>query len=138
MRIPLLVALCSVAFAAGRSAMLAAPRQTTQQPGQMTDARMTVQNRGRAEAVPISLQEVALDAPLRVRLMNGEAAPGSGDPISVRVIREPVVWQYKSITFTANQNLAATLTAEGAGGWETTGIAFTNAQATTLLLKRLR
>ena len=64
----------AVAFAlivAGTS-ILAAPAQTTAQPGQMTQAHVWVQNRGRSEAIPVDVREVNLDAPLRVQVTNGE------------------------------------------------------------------
>ena len=63
----------AVAFAlivAGTS-ILAAPAQTTAQPGQMTQAHVWVQNRGRSEAIPVDVREVNLDAPLRVQVTNG-------------------------------------------------------------------
>jgi hypothetical protein len=140
MRTQLVVAACTMALAAGRSAMLAAPQttQTTQTPGQMTEARVTVQNRGRGEAVPISLQDVSLETPLRVRVINGQTAPGTDEPVSVRIVRSPVVWQYQTVAVKADDNLANALAAPGADGWETTGITYTNAGVTSVLLKRLR
>jgi hypothetical protein len=141
MRIQLVVLASTVALAAGRSAMLAAPAQTTQttqQPGQMTEARVTIQNRGRGEAVPISLQDVSLETPLRVRVINGQTAPGTDEPVSVRIVRSPRVWQYQTVAVKAEENIATVLATPGAAGWETTGIAFTNAGVTSVLLKRLR
>jgi hypothetical protein len=140
MRIPLLVAACTAALAAGHSAMVAAPAQptqTTQQPGQMTEARVTVQNHGRGQAVPISLQEIAVDTPLRVRVVNGQLSPGADEPVNVRVVRPPA-WQYQTVEVPADVNLATALTAAGAAGWETTGITSTRAGAMTVLLKRQR
>lgn len=141
MRIQLVVLACTVALAAGRSAMLAAPAQatqTTQQPGQMTEARVTIQNRGREQAVPISLQDVSLETPLRVRVINGQTAPGTDEPVSVRIVRSPRVWQYQIVAVKPEENMAAVLATPGAAGWETTGIVFTNAGVTSVLMKRLR
>ena len=56
----------TLALLVAGTSMLAAPDQTAT-PGQMTPARVWIQNRGRGEAVPISLQEASLDTPLRVR-----------------------------------------------------------------------
>jgi hypothetical protein len=136
-----LVAACTVALAAGRSAMLAAPAQTTQTtqtPGQMTEARVTVQNRGREQAVPISLQEVSLETPLRVRVINGQT-PGD-EPLNVRVVQEPRVWQYQTIEVKADENIANALSTLGAAGWETAGVAVASVTGgvTTVLLKRQR
>jgi hypothetical protein len=144
MRMPLLVAACAVSLAGAASALLAAPGQTqqpgqtTQQPGQMTQARVWIQNRGHDEAIPINLQEVSLEAPLRVRVVNAQPAPGRDEPVNVHIVRQPRVWQYQSVTVAAGENIAAALSVHGAGGWETTGIASTTRDATTLLMKRLR
>jgi hypothetical protein len=118
----------------GGTAILAAPEQTTLQPGQMTQAHVWVQNRGRSEAVPVDLREANLDNPLRVRIVNGDQA--QGPPIAVRVVVP--LWDYKSITVAPGQDMAALLSGQGSGGWETTGIVFTAAEGTTFLLKRPR
>jgi hypothetical protein len=117
------------------AAILAAPGQT-QQPGQMTQARVWIQNRGRAEAVPVELREVNLDTPMRVQIMNGESGYATPGPVQVREIRR--VWDYETITVAPTDDMAARLNQRGASGWETTGIAFVNADGTTLLLKRPR
>ena len=65
-------ALTFALLVAGTS-ILAAPEQTTATPGQMTQARVWVQNRGRTEAVPVELRDVNLDAPLKVQVINGSA-----------------------------------------------------------------
>lgn len=138
MRVQLFVASCTLALAAGRSAMLAAPGQT-QTPGQMTQARVWIENRGRQEALPVSLQEVAPDTPpMRVRVINGVTPSGSDDPVNVHVVRQPAIWQYQSVTIKGGEDMAAALSASGAAGWEATGVAVTNADGTTLLMKRLR
>lgn len=117
------------------AAILAAPGQT-QQPGQMTQARVWIQNRGRAEAVPVELREVNLDTPMRVQIMNGESGYATPGPVQVRETRR--VWDYETITVAPTDDMAARLNQRGASGWETTGIAFVNADGTTLLLKRPR
>jgi len=126
------------------SSMLAAPEQTlqpgqtTQQPGQMTQARVWVQNRGREEAIPITLQEATLETPLRVRVMNAQGISGADDPVNVRVVRPPRVWQYQTVIVKPDLNLATALSEAGAAGWETTGITLSGAGGTTVLLKRMR
>jgi hypothetical protein len=115
------------------TAMLAAPEQTLQ-PGQMTQAHVWVQNRGRGEAVPVDLRESNLENPLRVRIVNGE--PNQVDPIIVRMVVPR--WDYRSVTLTPGQDMVPALSGLGVGGWETTGIVFTSAEGTTVLLKRPR
>jgi hypothetical protein len=135
---PLLASM--LALTAAASALLAAPRQT-RQPGQMTQARVWIENRGRGEALPISLQEAPLDAPLRVRVMNGltGAQAEGNEPLNVRIVRQPQVWQYLSVTVKPDENIVRALTPHGGAGWETTGVALTAADGTTtVLLKRLR
>jgi hypothetical protein len=130
----------AVAFAlivAGTS-ILAAPAQTTAQPGQMTQAHVWVQNRGRSEAIPVDVREVNLDAPLRVQVTNGDPQYAASNPVQVREVRR--VWDYETILIPADAqaNMASLLNSRGANGWETTGIASVNADGTILLLKRPR
>jgi hypothetical protein len=130
----------AVAFAlivAGTS-ILAAPAQTTAQPGQMTQAHVWVQNRGRSEAIPVDVREVNLDAPLRVQVTNGDPQYAASNPVQVREVRR--VWDYETILIPADAqaNMASLLNSRGANGWETTGIASVNVDGTILLLKRPR
>ncbi len=117
----------------GSVAMLAAPEQT-QQPGQMTQARVLVLNRGRSEAVPVELRDANLDTPLRVRIMNGE---NPLQPLAVRLL--PPTWDYKVVPIAAGDDMADALRTEGSNGWETTGITYADSRgATVILLKRPR
>jgi hypothetical protein len=120
------------------TSILAAPQQTTRTPGQMTEAHVWVQNHGRAEAVPVELRDVNLDAPLKVQVINGEPAfVAAANPLPVREVRR--LWDYESITVKPTEDVTVRLNARGAVGWETTGIWSVNAEgATTLLLKRPR
>jgi hypothetical protein len=129
----------AVAFAlivAGTS-ILAAPSQTAQ-PGQMTQARVWVQNHGRSEAVPVDVREVNLDAPLRVQVTNGEPQYAASNPVQVREVRR--LWDYETVLIPADApgSMVSLLNGRGANGWETTGIASVNADGMTLLLKRPR
>ncbi|MCU1385721.1 MAG: hypothetical protein JWL71_4418 [Acidobacteria bacterium] len=123
-----------VLIVAGTS-ILAAPEQTAQ-PGQMTQPRVWIQNHGRAEAVPISIQEAALDTPLRVRVVNLQDPKGTDGPIQARLVQQS--WDYRTIVVTNGQDPAAALTAPGAAGWEATGVTFVRPDGMTLLLKRPR
>jgi hypothetical protein len=124
-----------VLIVAGTS-ILAAPQQTTAQPGQMTKAEVWIQNRGRTEAVPVDLRQINLDAPLKVQIINGEPAYAPIGPVPVREIRK--TWEYETITLTPTDDVAVVLNRHGQNGWETTGIAFVKPDGTTLLLKRPR
>jgi hypothetical protein len=134
---PMSVAVACTIFVVS-SAMLASPEQTTQTPGQMTQARVWIENRAREEAIPITLQDAPLEAPLKVRVMNAQGGSGADDPVNVRIVRQPRVWQYQTVIVKPDENLATALTAVGAAGWETTGITLAGAGGTTILLKRLR
>jgi hypothetical protein len=118
----------------GGAAMLAAPEQT-QQPGQMTQARVLVLNRGRNEAVPVELRDANLDSPLHVRIMNGE--PSVGPLLTVHLA--PVTWDYKTVPIAPGDDMAQVLHTDGSNGWETTGITYADSRGmTTILLKRAR
>jgi hypothetical protein len=118
----------------GSAAMTAAPGQT-QQPGQMTQAKVHVENRGRNEAIPVDLRDANLDNPLRVRIVNGD--PSMGPPLTVRVV--PPTWEYKAVPIAAGDDMAAALQTDGSSGWETTGITYADSRgATVILLKRPR
>jgi hypothetical protein len=135
MQLKSIVSAFVVVLVVGGIAILAAPRQTLQ-PGQMTQARVWIENRGRSEAVPVELRDVNLEAPMRVQVINGEPAYATAGPIQVREIRR--VWDYETITVAPAEDMAAKLNQQGATGWETTGIAFVNVDGTMLLLKRPR
>jgi hypothetical protein len=106
----------------------------TAQPGQMTPARVWVQNRGDGEAVPVAVREVHLDKPLTVHVSNGE--PGSGDGVQTRTARQS--WDYETAEIPAGKDAAALLNARGALGWEAIGTLNVAADKTTILLKRPR
>jgi hypothetical protein len=138
MRADTLVRAVAFALIVAGTSILAAPAQTTAQPGQMTQAHVWVQNRGRSEAIPVDVREVNLDAPLRVQVTNGDPQYAASNPVQVREVRR--VWDYETILIPADAqaNMASLLNSRGANGWETTGIASVNADGTTLLLKRPR
>lgn len=138
MRMKVVIVMSVCALAGGASAMLAAPRQGTQTPGQPTQGRVLVQNHGKGEAVPIDLRDVNLENPLRVQVINGEPAFGPAGPVAVRVVRPQ--WEYKAISYTPAQEslLVGLLNGDGTAGWETTGIVIAKPEGTTVVLKRRR
>ena len=111
----------------------AAPQ--TSQPGQMTQARVWVQNRGKSEAIPVDLHAANLERPLRVHMTNGE--PGDGDAVAIQARAVRQAWDY-DVVAASSSALASTLNARGAAGWEAVGIVRTSNEATTILLKRPR
>jgi hypothetical protein len=132
MRMILISIAAVVCGAAVGGAIADAPGQTTAYPGQMTQAHVWIQNRGRDQAVPVDVRDVHLDAPLRVQVINGEASAGV---LPVRLARQ--AWEYQTLTVSATAAPAA-LGQRGADGWEATGVAWTTSDGTTLLLKRPR
>jgi hypothetical protein len=126
-------AIVASAFVAGGSAMVAAPDQT--RPGEPTQARVWIENRGRTEAVPVDLRDANIDVPLRVQVTNGDPQRPA-PPVPVRSTLHP--WEYRTVTLTAADDPAKVLNPEGLVGWETTGITWPAAGGTTLLMKRPR
>ena len=133
MRAETIVRACAFVLIVAGTSMLAAPEQTAQ-PGQMTQARVFVQNRGRTEAVPIVLQESALDTPLRVRVVNMQDAKVNDEAIHARLVQQS--WDYRTVTVKDGQDPVAALVGPGAAGWEATGVAFVKPDGVTLLLKK--
>ena len=69
----------------GASATPAAPQ--TAYPGQMTQARVWIQNKGDGEAVPVDLRDVNTAAPLRVQVVNADPTHPAMLPVQVRLTR---------------------------------------------------
>ena len=137
MRITMIVVASVCGLMAAGAAILAAPEQTAQ-PGQMTQANVWVRNHGKGEAVPVALSDVTLDAPLRVRVINGPGAATTDEPVNVRIIRQPVIWEYQTLLVKPDDNLVQALNTRGASGWDTTGVSYATPEGLTLVLKRLR
>lgn len=132
----MVISLLAAALVAG-STMRAAPDQS--RPGEMTEAKVWIQNRSRAEAIPVDLREVNLDTPLRVQVANGETNPHSvrvAGPIRVQLLKQE--WDYDTLVIPVGTSPVQALKSPGLAGWETTGIAWTAGEQTTLLLKRPR
>jgi hypothetical protein len=126
----------SVALTVGAS-MLAAPGQNTAYPGAPTKPSVWIENRGRAEAVPIVLQEVATPTPVSVQVI-GTPAVTIGSAVQVRAVRQS--WEYRAVTIPLGQATqdVTTLTNAGADGWETTGIQVPGQSGIVVVLKRPR
>jgi hypothetical protein len=127
----------AAALVLGGSIMRAAPDQT--RPGEMTEAKVWIQNRSRAEAIPVNLRNVDLEAPLRVQVANGDTNPHTvrvAGPIRVQLLKQD--WDYDTLVIAAGTSPVQALKSLGVAGWETTGVAWTVGEQTTLLLKRPR
>ena len=130
--------LLAAALVAAGAAMRAAPEQTIR-PGDMTDAKVWIQNRGPAEAIPVDLRAAGMETPLRVFVSNAETNPHTvrvAGAVRTQPLRQE--WEYETVTMVPNSGLQA-LKPLGVAGWETTGISWPGGQGTTtLLLKRPR
>ena len=130
-----IVAFCLGAFAATASALVTG-QQTTMTPGQMTEARVKIENRGPGEAVPVDLRDVNLREPLRVEVINGDDAHRSVAPVLVRTAR--ATWEYATTTVAAGQDPVGVLNSRGAQGWELMGVTLPATGGMTFILKRMR
>jgi hypothetical protein len=118
-----------LALTAG-AGMLAAPGQTALRPGDMTPARMYIDNRGRDQAIPVLVQDpVTIAGTPTVAI-----APTSVVP--VRLTRQ--AWEYRTVALVPAQDPANTLLLLGSDGWETTGVQVQTQNGLVLLLKRPR
>lgn len=122
------------AFAAG-SAPLAAPDQSY--PGQPTQARVWVQNRGAAEAIPVAVHSTPGDAPVRVQIA-GTPSVAIASPSTLDVRRVRQTWEYQRLVTTADEDMTAELNRLGAAGWEVALQATTSRGALVVILKRPR
>ena len=130
------VSLTCVLFASSIS-ILAAPQQDgTAVPGQSTQARVWIQNRGAAEAVPVALQRQASDAPpLRVQVTSAPATTITG-VVQTRSVRQ--AWEYRTLSVANGQDITALLNAAGTESWEASGIVFSTPNGTNVVMKRPR
>ena len=128
------VAAC-VVLAGGVAMLPASAQDRTQQPGQPTQGKVWIQNRGDTEAVPVSIQYVALASPLPVQVTGSPIVTmGSGSVVDLRVARQP--WEYRTVSIAPGQDPASLLNTAGSEGWETTGVAIVEPGRTVVVMKR--
>ena len=135
MRTMLASLLLGSALFTGGSAPLAAPSQSY--PGQPTQAKVWIQNRGIGEAVPVSLKEIAADATMKVLIM-GTPSVAIAAPAIFNARQARQEWEYHEVTIGPGQSSVPELTKAGLAGWETTGLLFPSPQGTVIVLKRPR
>ena len=109
--------------------------QNTIRPGDPTTPRVWVENRGRPEAIPIDLQTISLDAPVRVQSA-GDVSVVAHAPLPVKAAR--AAWEYRTIAIAPGQDVPRVLDPAGAEGWEATGTSWTGTNGTLILMKRQR
>jgi hypothetical protein len=104
------------ALLAAGSTSIAAPDQTY--PGQPTQARVWIQNRGRAEAIPINVQDVAADATMRVQV-SGTPTVAISTPTVFETRQARQRWEYRRLVVVLpDEELTAQLNGAGSDGWE--------------------
>ena len=135
-----LTCMMSASLIAGGAAALqsAAAQEGTIYPGQPTQARVWIENRDRAEAVPVSIETIAPDSPpIRVQVVGVPAVTFGGEAtMNARVSRQ--AWEYQNMRVPLDGNAAGALNAAGMDGWETTGLAFPSGKDAVVVMKRPR
>jgi hypothetical protein len=128
--------LCTSAFLVCGVALLAAPTQDY--PGQMTQAKTLILNRGRAEAIPVIVQND--EPPLRVHVTNFPAQTSDAIPLRVQVTNfpQPKVWEYRVLTMPSGQSPIIALNEAGQQGWELSGSGVPVQNGLLFVLKRTR
>ena len=129
-------------LAAGGSAMLAAPQltQLPDRPGFPTQARVWVENKGKAEVVPISIENMGAESPpLRVEVMGTTAvAVVPSTVVQARTTTTRQQWDHRTMTVPSGGDLSTALATLGTDGWEAVGFHVTAQGASVVLLKRPR
>ena len=112
-------------------------QERTQRPGEPTQGKVWIQNRGDEEAVPVTIHNVVAAPPLRVQIAGAPTVSiGSGSIVGARVVRQP--WEYRDVSIPAGQDAASILNTAGADGWEASGVAFADQRGTVVIMKRPR
>ena len=124
----------SVLFTGG-SAPLAAPAQ--RYPGEPTQARVWIENRGSDEAIPVSVKGIASDTTLKV-VVTGTPSVAIAAPAVITARQARQVWEYYAVTIGPGQSPVLELTKAGLDGWESTGLQLPSPQGTVVVLKRPR
>jgi hypothetical protein len=106
--------------------VLRARGQATARPGDMTQARVWVENRSPNEAVPVVVENVA--TPITAHL-------DTNSTVQTVVARQ--TWQYRSELLPVGTS-ATVLDRVGTDGWEAVGLIQTGPMGATILFKRPR
>ena len=126
----------AVAMVTAGSAILAAPQQI--RPGEMTQARVWIENRNRTEAIPVTLEALGdVSKALRVEVSGTPAVTVTPTTI-VRTQRVRQTWDHRAITVAAGVDVEATLRQAGSDGWEAVAVQSAPQNGMVVLLKRPR
>ena len=124
------------------AAIAAAPDGASQDrtltPGQPTQARVWIENRGLTEAIPIQIEEIDPRALLHVQFSGVQQVQVAGTPTVQTRPAPQTQWQYQTVTIQPGADPAPALNAAGQQGWETTGHQLQSANGTVVVLKRPR
>ena len=110
-------------------AVMVARGQSTQRPGEPTQAQVFVQNRSANDAIPVVVQSIAGVSYVRLA--------GIEPNVVVPTKGVPQGWEYRTVQLQANANGGA-LAGVGNEGWEAVGILQSNPSGATILFKRPR
>lgn len=124
-------------LAVGVALRATAAQDRTSQPGQPTQGRVWIENRGDTEAVPVTIQNMATEAPpLRVQV-EGTASVTMNALSGQAGVARPL-WEYRDVIIPSGQSPTTMLNAAGADGWETSGLAVSVQGGTLVVMKRAR
>ena len=127
--------LASMLLASALFTRASAPAQTY--PGQPTQAKVWVQNRGSSEAVPISLEQIADGVTMNVKI-TGTPTVAIATPTVFDTRSARQTWEYQRITLQPDADPTPELTRLGQQGWETALQWVTPRGSVTIVLKRPR
>jgi len=124
-----------VVLASGFAVVSTSAQDRTQFPGEPTQGKVWIQNRGNKEAVPVSIQNDAAEPPLRVQVTGvPTVAITAASTVQARVVRQ--AWEYQVISLRSGQDPVPILNTAGANGWETTGVVASSGTETMIIMKR--
>ena len=121
--------LAIVAAAVVIGAAVVAQENVPAQPGKATQARVWIENRGEAQAVPVTVTQVA-----GVRV-TGPVTLESSTLVQTHAARQ--AWEYRTVAIPPESDAASVLKTPGADGWEAAGVLST-APSVVVLMKRPR
>jgi len=133
----MIVAIVLLSGLTAGSQMLAAPGQATARPGEMTQARVFIENHSSSEAIPVSLENLGdLRRPLSVEVSGVPTVTfPPNTTVRIGVTRQP--WDYRMLTLASGADAESALRQAGSDGWEAVGLQ-PAPTGLTILLKRPR
>jgi hypothetical protein len=127
------VVVLAAAFGLAGSALVAAPEQTY--PGQPTQGRILVENRGPQQSIPVTVHQIDGAASVRVNVQGTPSVSVSGLVESRRARQN---WEYQRLVAQPDDDIAPELNRLGNAGWEASLQYMTPRGAVVVVLKRPR